>query len=79
MMEINAREAQQRFSELLTLAERVETVIITRRSKPSVRLVAEQRAKSEQPLPDLAEFRASISVQDSLTATLLDERDSARN
>ncbi len=77
-MEINAREARQRFSELLTLAERGETVIVTRRGKPSVRLVAEQRFKTEQPLPDLAEFRASISVQDSLTATLLDERDNAR-
>ncbi len=77
-MEINAREARKRFSELLTIAERGETVIVTRRGKPSVRLVAEQQFKSGQPLPDLAEFRASISVQDSLTAALLGERDSAR-
>ncbi len=77
-MEINAREARQRFSELLTIAERGETVIVTRRGKPSVRLIAEQRFKSKQPLPDLTEFRASINVQDSLTATLLNERDNAR-
>lgn len=77
-MEINAREARQRFSELLTLAERGEIVIVTRRGKPSVRLVAEQQFKSKQPLPDLTEFRASINVGGSLTTTLLDERESAR-
>jgi prevent-host-death family protein len=77
-MEINVREARQRFSELLTLAERGETVIITRRGKQCVRLVAEHRFSSRQPLPDLKEFRASINVHDALTTTLLKERENAR-
>lgn len=78
MMEINAREARQRFSELLDRAARGENVIVTRRGKPSVRLVAEPRLRSNQPLPDLTEFRASIKVCDSLTTTLLNERESTR-
>jgi prevent-host-death family protein len=77
-MEINAREARRRFSELLKLAECGETVIVTRRGKASVRLVAEQNLRAKQPLPDLTEFRASINPCDSLTATLLEERESAR-
>jgi prevent-host-death family protein len=77
-MKINVREARQRFSELLDLAVRGENVIVTRRGKPSVRLVAEQRFSPSSPLPDLTEFRASIKVHDSLTATLLEERDDAR-
>jgi prevent-host-death family protein len=77
-MEINAREARQRFSELLDLVARGENVIVTRRGKPSVRLVAEQQFRSNSPLPDLTEFRTSITVRDSLTATLLDEREGAR-
>lgn len=77
-MEINVREARQRFSELLDLAARGETVIVTRRGKPSVRLVAEQPFRSDQPLPDLTEFRASIKVRESLTTALLDERERAR-
>ena len=47
-MEINVREARQRFSELLDLAERGENVIIIRRGKPSVRLVAAQWLKPQQ-------------------------------
>ena len=77
-MEINAREARQRFSELLDLAERGENVIVTRRGKPAVRLVAEQQVEATQPLPDLTAFRASITVHESLTDTLLEERDNAR-
>ena len=77
-MEINAREARQRFSELLDLAERGENVIVTRRGKPAVRLVAEQQVEATQPLPDLTAFRASITVRESLTDTLLEERDNAR-
>ena len=77
-MEINAREARQRFSELLTLAERGETVIVTRRGKPAVRLVADQKFNAQQPLPDLTEFRATIKVRGSLTEAVLDERDESR-
>ena len=77
-MEINAREARRRFSELLDLAARGESVTITRLGKPSVRLVAGQRSGPNSPLPDLTEFRASIKVRDSLTTTLLDEREGAR-
>lgn len=77
-MEINAREARRRFSELLALAEQGETIIVTRRGKPAVRLVAERLFKPTQPLPDLTEFRASLNVRDSLTSTLLDEREKAR-
>jgi len=44
-MEINARDARQRFSELLDLAESGEEVVVTRHGKPAVRPVAGCRAR----------------------------------
>ena len=73
-MEINARDARQRFSELLDLAESGEEIVVTRHGKPAVRLVAERAASDRQPLPDLTEFRSSIGMSGSLTDTLLEER-----
>jgi len=73
-MEINARDARQRFSELLDLAESGEEVVVTRHGKPAVRLVAERPVAVHQPLPDLTEFRSSVLMDGSLTETLLEER-----
>lgn len=73
-MEINARDARQRFSELLDLAESGEEIIVTRHGKPAVRLVAERPVPARQPLPDLTEFRSSVVMDGSLTETLLEER-----
>lgn len=78
-MEINARDARQRFSELLDLAESGEAIIVTRHGKPAVRLVAERAGRVRQPLPDLTEFRDSIAMDGSLTRTLLDERRDERD
>lgn len=77
-MRISSREARERFSELLDLAEQGEEIVVTRRGKASVRLVAEPVAASRGPLPDLTEFRARIAVSGSLTGSLMEEREDAR-
>ena len=78
-MRISARDARQRFSELLDRAESGEEIVITRRGKPAVRLVAERAERVRRPLPDLSDFRASVTMSGSLTETLLDERRSERS
>lgn len=77
-MEINARDARQRFSELLDLAESGEEIVVTRHGKPAVRLVAERTGFSRQQLPDLDSFRTSIEMDGSLTEILLEERENDR-
>ncbi len=77
-MKITAKEARERFSELLDRAARGEEVIILRRGKPVVRLAPVRTTKTAR-LPDLSEFRASISARGrSLTEHLLEERREAR-
>lgn len=77
-MEINAKEARQRFSELLDRAERGEEILITRRGQTVVRLVAARKDRPRSPLPDLTALRSSIKVQGSLTNALLKDREDAR-
>ena len=68
---VNLKEARKRLSELVTAAERGETVTITRRGKEVARIVP-PAPKPLKPFPDLAAFRASIKVKGrSLTDELL--------
>jgi prevent-host-death family protein len=61
MIKVNAREVRQKLSELLTEAQRGNTVIITRRGEVVAQLVPPPAEK--KPFPDLSEFRASIRVK----------------
>ena len=78
-MQINARDARQRFSELLDRAESGEEIVVTRRGRPAVCLVAEGAERARRPLPDLSDFRASITMKGSLTETVLAERRDERD
>ena len=58
MIEISAKEARQRSSELLDRCQRGEEIIITRRGQVVSRWLPPSRPK--RPLPDLQEFRGSL-------------------
>jgi len=74
-MEVSAREARRRFSELLDAAERGEDVVVTRRGKRSVRLVIEPTRHERPVVPSLAEFRASISIDGALSDAVIAGRE----
>ena len=78
-MEINAREARQRFSELLDRVERGEEVVVTRRGRRCVRLEAVLDERSTPPLPEQADFRTSLVVTGGpASAAVIEEREEAR-
>jgi prevent-host-death family protein len=60
-MEISAKEARAKWSDLLKRAEKGEEVLLYRRGKKVARLVPAQRA--QRTLPSLREFRASIGIK----------------
>jgi len=62
MDKVKLSEARRRLSELVHAAERGESVGITRRGREVARIVPAGTTPLK-PLPDLAEFRASIEVK----------------
>lgn len=71
---VNLKEARRRLSNLVTAAERGESVVITRRGKEVARL-GPLSPKPLKRFPDLAEFRATIRLKGkSLTDELLTMR-----
>ena len=60
-MEISAKEARVRLSDLLKRAEKWEEVLLLRRGKKVARLVPAK--KVQKTLPSLKEFRASIRIK----------------
>lgn len=68
---VNLKEARRRLSDLVTAAERGESVVITRRGREVAR-IAPLSSKPLKPFPDLTKFRASIKVKGrSLTDELI--------
>ncbi len=61
-MEVNAKEARSRISELLDRVQKGEEVIITRRGRKVARVVSFEPTK-KKCLPELDEFRKSIPVK----------------
>jgi len=62
MQTISARQARERFSELLNAAARGETVAISRHGKEVARIVPPGRKQRRKP-PSMEEFRATIALK----------------
>ncbi len=76
-MEVSVKEARNKISELLDRTQKGEEILISRRGKKVARLVPVDT--SEKRLPDLSDFRSSISVPGtSLSQTVIDARDMER-
>jgi prevent-host-death family protein len=76
-MEINAKEARARLSDLLRRAEKGEEVLLSRRGKKIARLVPVK--KVQKALPSLKEFRASIRTKGQpLSMAVVKGREEAR-
>lgn len=76
-MEINAKEARSRISELLNRVQKGEEIIITRRGRKVARVVSFETKKKK--LPDLDQFRKSIPVKGlPVSETLIKARDEER-
>ena len=76
-MEISAKEARARLSDLLRKAEMGEEVLVSRRGKKIARLIPIEKAK--KTLPSLKEFRASIQIKGQpLSKTVLKNREEER-
>ena len=78
MNRVNMREARRRFSAIVDAAERGESTVITRQGRQVAR-VEPAGAGEGATLPDLSEFRASISVKGKpLSRVVIDARKGAR-
>ena len=76
-MEISAKEARVRLSDLLKRAEKGEEVLLFRRGKKVARLVPVK--KVQKTLPSLKEFRASIRIKGQpLSVAVLKNREEER-
>jgi prevent-host-death family protein len=76
-MEISAKEARERLSDLLKRAEKGEEVMLLRRGKKVARLVPVK--KVQKTLPSLKKFRASIRIKGQpLSMAVLKNREEER-
>ena len=76
-MEVSVKEARNSIGKLLDRTQKGEEILISRRGKRVARLVPVDI--SEKRLPDLSDFRASISVRGtSLSRTVIDSRNMER-
>ena len=76
-MEISAKEARMRLSDLLKRAEKGEEILLFRRGKKVARLVPVK--KVQKTLPSLKEFRASIRIKGQpLSVAVLKNREEER-
>jgi prevent-host-death family protein len=76
-MEINLNEAKSKMGSLLDRSQKGEEVVIMRRGRRIARLVPV--SSSEKRLPDLKDFRDSITVKgDSLGSAVIQGRNEER-
>jgi len=76
-MEISAKEARVRWSDLLKRAEKGEEVLLFRRGKKVARLVPAK--KLQKTLQSLKEFRASIRIKGQpLSMAVVKDREEGR-
>lgn len=69
MHSFSVAEAKAKLSQLIELAESGQAVIITKRGRPVVHLIAEKTPA--QAFPSLAEFRASLPKQKQAAVDLI--------
>ncbi len=69
MVTVTLVEAKAHLSELLDRVETGEEVVITRHGRPVAHLSA--ASKQKKPVPDLAEFRATMPRTKQFSAVLL--------
>jgi prevent-host-death family protein len=66
-MNINAKDAKNRFSELLNLAEAGETVVVTRHGKPVADIVPHKERKGGIDWQAAAEFKKAHGITNFFT------------
>lgn len=77
-MEVNVKETREKFSSILNRTENGEEVVIVRRGKKIAKLVPFNNNVVKR-LPDLRQFRASISVtKKGLSDAVFLDRDEGR-
>ncbi len=77
IMEVSVKETRKNFSSLLDKTEKGEEIVILRRGKRVARLVPLK--DTIKHLPDLSQFRASISVKNNgLSDTVCQNRNEER-
>ena len=77
---VNVAEAKAHLSELIAAAEAGEDVVITKRGKAVVRLIAEPTSRIAGNLRWLTETTAAMAIQEENSATLIRRmRDDARH
>ena len=78
MRVMSVKQARQQFAKLIKTALNGGSVTITRRGRP-VAQIAPVTQSTPGPLPDLAEFRASLTVKgEPLSAVVTELRKQAR-
>jgi prevent-host-death family protein len=76
-MEVSVKETRKNFSSLLDKTEKGEEILITRRGKRIAKIVPLKNTSKH--LPDLSQFRASISVKsEGLSNAVCQNRDEER-
>ena len=76
-VEVNVKEARNKISALLDRTQKGEEVLILRRGKKVARLVPAENSKKR--LPDLNDFRASITIKGgALSRTVIEGRNEER-
>lgn len=73
MLKVSVREARERIGELLDSASAGEEIVITRRGKPTARLVALNAEETVVSFPDHRDFRARQPVAQRSSVDLIRE------
>jgi prevent-host-death family protein len=76
-MTVSVKEARRKLGKLVESAARGERIDVTRRGRKVARIVPAE-PDGKRALPDLAEFRRSISIDGGLSAAVIAQRQVAR-
>jgi prevent-host-death family protein len=77
---VNLKEARRRLGDLVRAAERGESTAITRRGRRVARIVSARDDIDFEELPDLTDFRQSISLAgEPMSQTVIDMRREERS
>lgn len=78
MIQVNARDARQRWAKLINSAQAGETIEITRRGKTVARIVP-PRSTPHRKMPDLTAFHKTLKMTgEPMSQTVIQQRNEAR-